>query len=32
MDVYASRSDEPGTAKVDGTGFDDVMKAIDEVK
>lgn len=31
-DVFASRSDEPGTAKVDGTGLDDVMKAIDEVK
>ena len=31
-DVYASRSDEPGTAKVDGTALDDVMKAIDEVK
>ena len=31
-DVYASRSDEPGTAKVDTTAMDDVMKAIDEVK
>jgi hypothetical protein len=31
-DVFASRSDEPGAAKVDGTGLDDVMKAIDEVK
>ncbi len=31
-DVFASRSDEPGTAKVDGIGLDDVMKAIDEVK
>jgi hypothetical protein len=31
-DVFASRSDEPGTAKVEGTGFDDVMKAIDAVK
>jgi hypothetical protein len=30
-DVFASRVDEPGTAKVDGTGLDDVMKAIDEV-
>ena len=30
-DIFASRSDEPGTAKVDGT-LDDVMKAIDEVK
>jgi hypothetical protein len=31
-DVFASRSDEPGSAKVEGTGLDDVMKAIDEVK
>jgi hypothetical protein len=31
-DVFASRSDEPGTAKVDGMGLDDVMKAIDAVK
>jgi hypothetical protein len=31
-DVFASRSDEPGTAKVEGTGLDDVMKAIDAVK
>ena len=31
-DVFASRSDEPGAAKVEGTGLDDVMKAIDEVK
>src|SRR5688572_2596155 len=31
MDVFANRSDEPGTAKVDGTGLDDVMKAIDAV-
>ena len=31
-DVFASRSDEPGTAKVDGSGLDDVMKAIDAVK
>jgi hypothetical protein len=30
-DVFASRADEPGTAKVDGTGLDDVMKAIDEL-
>jgi hypothetical protein len=30
-DVFANRSDEPGTAKVDGTGLDDVMKAIDAV-
>ena len=32
MDVFASRSDEPGTARVDGTGLDDVMKAIDALK
>jgi hypothetical protein len=31
-DVFASRSDEPGTAKVDGTGLDDVMKALDALK
>ena len=31
-DVYANRSDEPGTAKVDGSGLDEVMKAIDAVK
>jgi hypothetical protein len=31
-DVFANRSDESGTAKVEGTGLDDVMKAIDEVK
>jgi hypothetical protein len=31
-DVFASRSDEPGTAKVEGSGLDDVMKAIDAVK
>jgi hypothetical protein len=31
-DVFANRSDEPGTARVDGTGLDDVMKAIDAVK
>ncbi len=31
-DIFASRSDEPGTAKVEGTGLDDVMKAIDAVK
>jgi uncharacterized protein DUF4340 len=31
-DVFASRSDEPGTAKVEGTGLDDVLKAIDAVK
>jgi len=30
--VVASRSDEPGTAKVEGSGLDDVMKAIDAVK
>ena len=31
-DVFASRADEPGTAKVEGPGLDDVMKAIDAVK
>jgi hypothetical protein len=31
-DIFASRSDEPGTAKLEGTGLDDVMKAIDAVK
>jgi hypothetical protein len=31
-DVFASRSDEPATAKVEGMGLDDVMKAIDAVK
>ena len=31
-DVVASRADEPGTAKVEGSGLDDVMKAIDAVK
>jgi hypothetical protein len=31
-DVFASRSDEPGTAKLEGMGLDEVMKAIDAVK
>lgn len=31
-DVYASRADEPGAAKVDASGFDEAMKAIDGVK
>jgi Domain of unknown function (DUF4340) len=31
-DIFASRSDEPGTAKVEGAGLDDVMKAIDALK
>lgn len=31
-DVFASRSDEPGSAKVEGMGLDEVMKAIDTVK
>jgi hypothetical protein len=31
-DVFASRSDEPGAAKLDGTGLDDVMKALDALK
>lgn len=31
-DVFASRPDEPGAAKVEGMGFEDVIKAIDAVK
>ena len=31
-DIVASRSDEPGTAKVDATSFDDTIKALDAVK
>ena len=31
-DVFASRPDEPGSAKVEGSGLDDVMKAIDALK
>ena len=31
-DVLASRSDEPGTAKVMAASFDEVLKGIDEVK
>jgi hypothetical protein len=31
-DVFASRSDEPGSAKVEGTGLDDALKALDGVK
>jgi len=31
-DVFASRPDEPGSVKVEGTGLDDVMKAIDALK
>ena len=31
-DVLASRSDEPGTAKVMAAGFDEVLKGIDEMK
>ena len=31
-DVVASRSDEPGTAKVDATSYDDAIKALDAVK
>jgi len=31
-DVLASRSDEPGTAKLTPAGFDDVLKGIDEMK
>lgn len=32
MDVYASRADEPGAAKVDMAGFDEAMKSVDGVK
>jgi hypothetical protein len=32
MDVVASRSDEPGSAKVDTTSFEDTIKALDAVK
>jgi hypothetical protein len=32
MDVYASRSGEPGSAKLEATGLDDAMKALDAVK
>jgi hypothetical protein len=31
-DVVASRSDEPGTAKVQPSSFDDLLKALDAVK
>jgi hypothetical protein len=31
-DVFASRGDEPGSAKVEGTGLDDALKALDAVK
>ena len=31
-EVFANRSDEPGTAKVEGMGLDEVMKAVDAVK
>ena len=31
-DVVASRPDEPGTAKLEGPGFDDLMKAVDSLK
>jgi hypothetical protein len=31
-DVYASRGDEPGSAKVEGTGLDEALKALDAVK
>jgi hypothetical protein len=32
MDVYASRPDEPGSAKLDTTQFDEVVKALDALK
>jgi hypothetical protein len=31
-DVYASRADEAGAAKVEGSGLDEVMKALDALK
>jgi hypothetical protein len=31
-DVYASRSDEPGAAKLEASGLDEVMKAMDALK
>jgi len=31
-DVYASRSGEPGSAKLDASGLDEAMKALDAVK
>jgi hypothetical protein len=31
-DVFASRPDEPGAAKLEATAFDDTMKALDAVK
>jgi uncharacterized protein DUF4340 len=31
-DVYASRADEPGSAKLEGSALDEVTKAIDAVK
>jgi hypothetical protein len=32
MDVYASRPDEPGSAKLDAMPFDEVVKALDALK
>jgi hypothetical protein len=31
-DVFAGREDEPGSAKLEGTGLDDAIKALDAVK
>jgi len=31
-DVYASRTGEPGAAKIDASGFDEALKALDAVK
>ncbi|MBI3050285.1 MAG: DUF4340 domain-containing protein [Acidobacteria bacterium] len=31
-EVFASRSDEPGSARVDATAFDEAMKAVDAMK
>jgi hypothetical protein len=32
MDAYASRSDEPGSAKLDAAPLDDALKALDALK
>ena len=32
MDVYAGRSDEPGSAKLDAAPFDEAIKALDALK
>jgi hypothetical protein len=32
MDVFASRADEPGAAKLDAQAFDEAIKPLDEMK